>query len=224
MSTPMGYRPASPHGVRLTAFVPMTPLLFRHLSGAADPLAELREAAVDAVRTVCFGADRVLVLCPVGGREAPGDWHDPTRSGPVHGGPRSLARTVAEHLLDLAEVRVPVEHVEATDGEADFRGLLDPRVNTALLVLGDGAAARGQGAPGHIDERSFAFDDAVAEAFATGNAEVLAALASAPEAEELMVTGRHAWPVAARLVSRDDSGWLQHRSDPFGLTYFVVVW
>ncbi|TCJ21721.1 hypothetical protein [Nocardioides jejuensis] len=211
-------------GVTGAAFVPMTPLFFRHLSGQADPVAELRDAAVDAVREACRGAEQVVALCPVGGREAPGDWHDPSRTRPLHGAPRSLAEQVGEHLLELAGVDLPATYVECTDGEADFRGLLDPGVRTALVVLGDGAAARSQGAPGHIDERSFAYDDAVAAALAAADRNALASLAQAPEAFELMVTGRHTWPVAARLEPRLHGGSLTHRSDPFGLTYVVARW
>ncbi len=222
-------------GLVAAAFVPMAPLLFRHLSGRADPLADLREAAVVAVREVCAGAEQVLVLCPVGGREAPGDWHDPSRVRPVHGGPRSLAEQVGEHVLELADVHAPATYLSCTDGQADtdadVRGLLRPRAGTALVVLGDAAAARSQAAPGHIDARSFPSDAAVAPALEAGDASALADLATRPEAAELLVTGRHTWPVAARLcclpaagVPGDRADRLRHRSDPFGLTYFVSRW
>lgn len=222
----------SARGIAAVAFVPMSPLLFRHLSGQADPVADLREAAVEAVRAVCAGAEQVVVLCPVGGREAPGDWHDPSRVRPVHGGPRSLAEQVGEHLLELAGVDAAVEFVACTAGEADadVSGLRDTRAGTALVVLGDGAAARSQAAPGHIDERSFPYDDAVASALEQGDASALADLAARAEAAELLVTGRHTWPLAARLWRASTSerpvrtACLTHRSDPFGLSYFVALW
>ena len=50
------------------AVCPMTPLLFQHLSGVADPLVELRDAAVQAVRDATAGADEGVVLAPLGGR------------------------------------------------------------------------------------------------------------------------------------------------------------
>lgn len=217
------------------AFVPMTPLLFRHLSGQADPVAELRGAAVEAVRAVCEGAEQVLVLCPVGGREAPGDWRDPSQGAPVHGEPRSLAAQVGVHLLRLAGGSGAVsfqEYPAASDGDAFFLGSaavaggdgVEVDLPAAVLVLGDGAAARSQGAPGHIDDRSFAYDDAVAHALASGDAGALAALGTTAEAGELMVTGRHTWPVAAELLPRPSEAHLVHRSDPFGLTYFVATW
>lgn len=215
------------------AFVPMTPLLFRHLSGLADPVADLREAAVEAVRETCADAGQVLVLCPVGGREAPGDWHDPARSGPAHGGPRSLAEQVGEHLLALAGVTAPATFLECTDGMAGSDPLAGTSSglqhaggdrNLAVVVLGDGAAARSQGAPGHIDDRSFGFDDEIAVALAAGDAASLERLARSPEATGLMVTGRHTWPLAVRLAGAVDGGLLTHRSDPFGLTYLVARW
>lgn len=206
------------------AFVPMTPLLFRHLSGQADPVAELRAAAVAAVSDACEGAEQVLVLCPVGGREAPADWRDPTHSGEPHGEPRSLAAQVGAHLLDLAGVGGPVVFAAQTAGDGDQHDERAADLPTALLVLGDGAAARSQAAPGHIDDRSFAYDDALAHALSSGDAGALAALGKATEAADLMVTGRHTWPVAAELLPRPSEARLLHRSDPFGLTYVVAAW
>jgi hypothetical protein len=206
------------------AFVPMTPLFFRHLSGLADPVAELRAAAVAAVASACDGAARAVVLCPVGGREAPGDWHDPSRVRPLHGGPRPLSAQVGEHLLALADVDLPTSYVECTDGSPALAVRDAEESATALLVLGDGAAARSQGAPGHIDERSFAYDDALAHALASGDAAALAALGRTAEAADLMVTGRHTWPVAAELLPGPSKAELLHRSDPFGLTYVVATW
>jgi hypothetical protein len=210
------------------AFVPMAPLLFRHLSGAADPVTDLRDAAVAAVREACAGATEVVVLCPVGGREAPGEWHDPSRTLPLHGEPRSLAAQVGEHLLTLADVTLPATYVECTDGAVAGEQVASRLVSTerkvALIVLGEGAAARSQGAPGHIDERSYPYDDAVAAALAAGDGRSLAELATAPEAVELLVTGRHTWPTAVSLLPGAGAATLQHRSDPFGLTYFVATW
>jgi hypothetical protein len=213
------------------AFVPMTPLMFRHLSGQADPLAELRDAAVAAVREACEGAERVIVLCPVGGREAPGDWRDPARSGAVHGEPVSLAAQVGEHLLGLAGGGPGITSFAEVDDPEDFHfGSAstvdaDPEIElpVALVVLGDGAAARGEGAPGHMDERSFAYDDEVAALLASGHGAGLASLDTALGAE-LMATGRLTWPAVAAHVPQAAAAELTWRGDPFGLTYFVAVW
>ena len=117
-----------------------------------------------AVRDATAGADEVVVLAPIGGREAPGDWRDPSHSGPVHGEPRSLAEQVGRHLLALADCTLPVTCVEVPGLVAAPQD-----ANVALLVLGDGAAARRDGAPGYIDERSFAYDDHLAALLGDGD-------------------------------------------------------
>jgi hypothetical protein len=203
--------------VLAAAVCPMTPLLFRHLSGVADPLAELREAAVAAVREATADADEVVVLAPVGGREAPGDWRDPSHSGPAQGVPLSLAEQVGRHLLGVAECTLPATYVEVPGVVAVPQ---DGRV--ALLVLGDGAAARRDGAPGYIDERSFAYDDAVAAALAAGDADGLATL-DVDLGAELLATGRLTWPVVGAAF-RPETAELSWRGDPFGLSYFVALW
>jgi hypothetical protein len=216
------------------AVCPMTPLVLRHLAGLHDPVAELRAAAVTAVRDALVGADQVLVLCPVGGREAPGDWRDPSHSGPAHGEPVSLAAQVAGELLDLADCSLPTAYADLPggglpdsglpdSGERDWEDLLDdPDGAVALLVMGDGAAARGQGAPGHIDDRSFPWDDHVAGLLEAGDGAGLAALDEELGAA-LLATCRWSYPVLGRLVPRADAQ-LRWRGDPFGLTYFVALW
>ena len=203
--------------VLAAAVCPMTPLLFRSLSGLADPLAELREAAVAAVRDATAGADEVVVLAPVGGREAPGDWRDPSHSGPVHGEPRSLSEQVGRHLLALAGCPLPVTCVEVPGLVAAPQ---DAKV--ALLVLGDGAAARRDGAPGYIDERSFGYDDHVAALLGDGDGAGLTQLDEKLGAE-LLATGRLSLPVLGSLMPRADAE-LRWRGDPLGLTYFVALW
>ena len=203
--------------VLAAAVCPMTPLLFRHLSGQADPLAELRDAAVTAVRDATAGADEVVVLAPIGGREAPGDWRDPSHSGPVHGEPRSLAEQVGRHLLALADCTLPVTCVEVPGLVAAPQD-----ANVALLVLGDGAAARRDGAPGYIDERSFAYDDHLAALLGDGDGTGLTQLDEKLGAE-LLATGRLSFPVLGSLMPRADAE-LRWRGDPLGLTYFVALW
>lgn len=216
-------------GIDVTTAVvcPMTPLLFRHLSGLADPLAELRVAAVAAVSEALADADEVLVLCPVGGREAPGDWRDPAHSGPVHGEPRSLAAQVAEHVLALAGCTLPTAYADVPGDSADPGLLQDPDARVALLVMGDGAAARRDGAPGHIDERSYPYDDHLARLLADGDGAGLRSLdpADAPGlGAELLATGRWTFPVLGELMPRAARAELRYRDDPFGLTYLVALW
>ena len=199
---------------------PMTPLLFGHLGGLADPVSELRDACLAAVRSAVAGSSRVVVLGPVGGSGAPASYVDPSGArGPLAG--RPLAEQVGAHLLDLAGFA----------GRWEFVPVSEPRVPTglpasgdvALLVLGEGAARRGQSAPGHLDERSFAFDDALAAALAAGDGAALAAL-DQDLGEGLMVTGRHTFAVLGELVPECARAELVFRGDPFGVTYFVALW
>ena len=216
------------------AFVPMSPLLFAHLGGATDPLAGLRSAAVDAIRSAVADAATVVVLVPVGGREAPVAWWDP--SGVVPGG-TPLGSQVGAHLLELAGCSLPTSYLEvpARDVTPQLRpndtatadldvipAQLRGTDTAALLVLGDGAAARRDGAPGYIVERSCAYDDAVAAALAAGDTDGLAAL-DADLGAELLATGRLTWPVAAAAF-RPETAELCWRGDPLGLSYFVALW
>lgn len=203
--------------MRAAAVVPMTPLLLAGESGLADPLTELRKTAVETVAELADGLDSLAVLVPSGIVGAPEDYRRP--SGRAGSG--SLAAQVAAELLALAEVAVPTEIVRITEPSTGppltcFEG-------GGLLVLGDGTARRGPAAPGHIDERSFAFDDELADALARGDGRALAGL-DQQLAEELMVTGRHTFTALGRAIPEADQAELRYREDPFGLTYFVALW
>jgi len=95
---------------------------------------------------------------------------------------------------------------------------------TALLVIGDGAAAHTEKAPGYLDERAGPFDDAVAAALAAADPAALAAL-DPVLAAELWVAGRAPWQVLAG-ATRDGTwrGELLHSSRPLGVGYHVAVW
>ena len=202
--------------VLAAAVVPMTPLLFRHLSGLSDPLAQLREACVATVREAVADAEEVVVLAPVAGREAPGDWRDPSLPARADAEPVPLAVQVADQLLELAWCALPTTY-------AVLPGVVTiPDRRVALLVMGDGAAARGEGAPGHVDERSFGYDDHVAHLLAAGDGVGLTDLDEGVGAE-LLATGRLSWPMLGRLMPEARAE-LRYRDDPFGLSYFVALW
>ena len=131
-----------------------------------------------------------------------------------------LGSQVGAHLLELAGCTLPTSYVEVP--ARDVTPAPGGADGTALLVLGDGSAARRDGAPGYVDERSFAYDDAVAAALAAGDADGLAAL-DADLGAELLATGRLTWPVAAAAFrpARRELCW---RGDPLGLSYFVALW
>ena len=93
-----------------------------------------------------------------------------------------------------------------------------------LLVVGDGAAMHTAKAPGHLDERSGPFDDAVAAALRDADPAGLAAL-DPDLARELWAIGRAPWQVlAGAAAGRAWTGELLYTGAPFGVGYHVAVW
>ena len=81
---------------------------------------------------------------------------------------------------------------------------------TGVLVVGNGSATRTEKAPGHLDERAAAFDEALRAAFAGVDLEL---------AEELWADAaclRDLPPLADAEVLYDDA--------PYGVQYWVAVW
>ncbi|HET6626980.1 MAG TPA: hypothetical protein VFG63_11395 [Nocardioidaceae bacterium] len=225
--------------IAAVAVCPHPPLLFRELAGHRDVAAELRAACVRAVSLATgAGVERVVVI---GGAEATGSW-DPTllvdvrafgTTGARPNGPSlPLSLGVARRLLDQAGWRGPVEmHTVAWDAPAaEVRALADKLTArdepVALLVLGEGSTRRGEKAPGYLDERAFAFDEATGRALATGATEALAAT-DAGLAEELMVSGRAPFAVLANAVRAEGAtprAELVYQDDPWGVMYYVATW
>lgn len=89
----------------------------------------------------------------------------------------------------------------------------------SYLCVGNGSARRSEKAPGHLDERSFAFDAGLREALVTGDAgwtddglggELLASLDGIRTLLPRLPAGRTA------MVDYED--------DPFGVQYWVMRW
>jgi hypothetical protein len=224
--------------ITAAALVPHPPLLLRELGGAHDPVPDLRAAALAAVRDLVADADTVAV---VGGADVsrgwdPGAGADVRRFGTTAARPSRgalpLSLGVGVRLLGDAgwtgpvvadslawDERRPV--IESLAGR-----LADRRDRTAVLVLGDGGARRGERAPGYLDERAFPFDEAVAKALADGEAGALVDL-DTDLAAELMVLGRAAFRFLGVLAqtqpARPDAS-LAFRDDPFGVDYLVATW
>jgi hypothetical protein len=112
------------------------------------------------------------------------------------------------------------------DLDAVAESLTSRERRTAVLLLGDGSARRGESAPGYLDDRAFPFDDSVAKALADGDATALAEL-DPGLADELMVLGAAALRLLGRLAQRQPNppqATLSYRDDPFGVSYFVATW
>lgn len=124
----------------------------------------------------------------------------------VLGDPADVQRGVAQELLGGAGYAGSVVHGPGAAAQA-------------VVVLANGSARRGEKAPGHLDERSFAFDEALGRALRTG--EGLDAL-DVELADRLLASGVRTLrelagpPPEETVVTYDD--------DPYGVQYWVVRW
>ena len=93
-----------------------------------------------------------------------------------------------------------------------------------LLVVANGSATRSEKAPGHLDERAFAFDDALAAALRSGRPERLTAL-DPDLAEQLWCFDAPAWCHLGQLAPAPDGPvCVDYDDDPFGVRYWVMRW
>lgn len=227
--------------ITAAAICPHPPLLVRELGGSQDPLAELRGAAVTAVREVTSGAERVVVVGP---DDRAGSWdaslpEDVRRFGTTgerttSGLPLPLA--IGRRLLRDADWSGPVElravarHTDDDAVEAMAAELAARPDGTVVVLLGEGSARRGDSAPGYLDERAFSFDDCLATALADGDARALCDI-DTDLAEDLMVFGATSFRILGALAlhqmargGAEPSGELTYRADPFGVSYLVGTW
>jgi hypothetical protein len=224
--------------IRTAVLCPHPPLLLRELGGEQDPAVDLRKAALAAVSEAVARASHVVV---VGGHDTGGPWDASTpvdvrrlgTTGPPPSRPGlPLSLGVGMRLLDEVGwsgptdlLAVPWDAHRAAVEEVT-RGLADRPDGTVLLVMGDGSTRRGDKAPGYLDERSFPFDDDVAAALSTGDAQALADL-DADLAADLMVLGATVLRVLGGLAVAQGSqpaATLSYRDDPFGVSWFVATW
>ncbi|MBW0112834.1 hypothetical protein I4I84_29465 [Pseudonocardia sp. KRD-182] len=161
---------------------------------------------------VGFGADVVVALDP--SSTAPVDPHLP------------LPLLIAGWAAAGAGARVRGELVapDASPRECAELGASLADEPVGLLVVGDGSAKHTLKAPGHLDERSGPFDDAVAAALHDADPAALAALD--PElGRELWAIGRAPWQVlAGAAAGRAWTGELLYSGAPYGVGYHVAVW
>ncbi|WP_017608632.1 class III extradiol ring-cleavage dioxygenase family protein [Nocardiopsis xinjiangensis] len=221
------------------AVCPHPPLLLRELTGAQDVAAPLREACHGALAELAVAApERVVVVGGAGSTAEHTDAPVPARAhgghGPrvAQGGALPLSLGVARRLLEETGSALPVElrSVAHDAGDAEIAalagGIAGRRERVGLLIMGDGSARRSAKAPGHLDERVFAFDETVHRALSEGDTGALAGLDSVLAAE-LMAAGRAAWQVMAAAVDLEGSAVraeLRYADDPFGVLYLVGVW
>jgi hypothetical protein len=157
---------------------------------------------------VAAGPARVVVL------------HDgPDEANVARGVSQPMGEKVARSLLAAVgwtgEVVVGVAASAAVDA-----GVRDGDV---LLVMANGSARRTEKAPGHLDERSFGFDEALGAALRAGDAAALAAV-DAGLGEELLAAGLPALHLLGTLlgdVAADVD--VRFDGDPFCVQYWVAL-
>jgi hypothetical protein len=120
---------------------------------------------------------------------------------------------VADHLLD----RVGFRGVRLRRLLTDDQTLPDGN----LLVLADGSAARGDRSP-RVGAPGAQFDDTLAEAVRTTDAEMLAAIDDTAAARVGCGTAA-AWRALARVAAAAECQWVEV-SHPLGVTYVIAVW
>ena len=219
------------------ALCPATPLLARELTGLEPVVPELRESSLAAAAGLLAGRpDAVAVVGPAA---ATGSW-DPRGQLDVAAFAPAIAQDPAggpalppslglgARLLDQAGYagRRLLQAVGPDEPAARCAalgaGLAGSAARVALLVMGDGSARRGRRAPGHLDERSAAFDAEVERAVRDGDLGALLAI-DAQLARDLMATGRAPWQVLAGAVDgAAPAARIRYRDDPFGVAYLVA--
>lgn len=204
------------------AIVPSAPILLPENVSRVDIAADLRGDAVAAVRVATAGAAQVVVVAA-------------TDRAPRHT-KAPLGVRVADCLLGLADVDLPRATLVVPWDEpppacrvAGERLRAGPGAgatgtpHTALVVVADGSARRGEKAPGHLDERAFAHDDATLAAIAAGDADALMAIDPALAAD-LLDHGRAPLQVLAGAI--EGLGLVSEVlrvEDPFGVRYVVAT-
>lgn len=226
----------------MVVVLPQAPLLVPQLAtGATAETADLRSACrAAAARMGATVSEWVAVGADGGGRRTvPAD----TRGSfvgfgadvVVGLGPDATGPVDAELPLPLliagwaaagtgARLRGELVAPDATPAECAALGERLAAEPVGLLVVGDGSAKHTLKAPGHLDERSGPFDDAVANALRTADPAGLAAL-DPGLARELWAIGRAPWQVLAGATAGHDwTGELLYTGAPYGVGYHVAVW
>ncbi|MGK5445200.1 class III extradiol dioxygenase subunit B-like domain-containing protein [Micromonospora sp. URMC 105] len=241
-----GYR--EPVSLVAAAVCPHPPLIVPELAGAAAPELDDLRAACDAAVARLLAAEPEQILLVGAGPEtvrfgaadhgslrAYGvDRHVRLWKTNCAGGERlPLSLTLGAWLLGGTGTELPrFAEAVATDAATDECAELGSRLarraeqRTALLVMGDGSACRGEKSPGYHDPRAEPYDEGVARALAGVDAEALLGLD--PElSAELKVAGRAPWQVLAGAARAAGGAWrgeLHHDAAPYGVAYFVATW
>ena len=137
----------------------------------------------------------------------------------------------ASLLTDSAELGVPdfttVEiNGDSIGGAAAAASVVAAADRIALLVIADGAACHGDDAPGRRDDRSTAFDAALAAALTMGDPDALGRACADRELAADLLAIVDPLDVLARLTAPTppDAAELLYAGAPMGVGYLVASW
>ncbi|MEO5652454.1 MAG: hypothetical protein ABIN79_13090 [Marmoricola sp.] len=197
-----------------TVLVLPTPRVLLAPYSRNDPVAALRTACHDAVDSVLAASPRRLAVLATA--------MDPANQ--ERGVTDPLGFRVARHLLGRQGTPRPTrvdEHVALPYAAATLIETPEP---TTLLVMADGSASRGEKAPGHLHPQAIRFDDAIALALRTGDAQGLAVL-DPVLGEQVWCTGVPAFQVLGEVArGRRISAEVTYDDAPFGVAWWVARW
>ena len=176
--------------------VPSALVLLPEYAGLEDPIPELRRAVGQAVSWIVERHPDEVAVLSVGVR----------------------ADNVARGVTEPVGARIGRDLLS----ENGFRGRLVENA-AGVLVVANGTACRGEKAPGHLDERSFGYDDEIEDALRSGSPKVLQDLDTAL-GEELWAHDVPALRALGELVSGSVSSELDYAADPHGVKYWVARW
>ena len=188
-------------GLRIV-ILPPVPALLPSCLGRTDPVLDLRNACRKAITWLLEGdVAPVTVLADA-----------PDQAARSRGVEVPLGIRVARALLDEAGHRQEIRHTDApTPGER------------RLLVLANGSGCRSEKAPGHLDPRSFAYDERIETALAEGDSAGLAHL-DAELGRGLLAAGIESLRQLGAMRLDVETADLRYADDPYGVRYWVTTW
>lgn len=184
--------------------IPSTLALLPEYAGEVDPVAALRTACEDAVLWLVDRHPEQLTVLAAEARP------DNVARGVVEPpGARVARRLLSGYAGDVDLAVVPRDVV--------------PARASGFLVVANGSATRGEKAPGHLDQRSFAFDAAIDTALRAGDPGALRLL-DAGLGVELWAYDVPALQALGSAVEGVVQASVTYADDSYGVQYWVARW
>lgn len=184
--------------------IPSTLALLPEYAGEVDPVETLRTACEDAVLWLVDRHPEQLTVLAAETRP------DNVARGVVEPpGARVARRLLAGYAGDVDLAVVPRDVV--------------PARASGFLVVANGSATRGEKAPGHLDQRSFAFDAAIDTALRAGDPGALREL-DASLGVELWAYDVPALQALGSVVEEVVQASVAYADDSYGVQYWVARW